>query len=195
MNTQHQQLCASREWEAYLQTDVLPEIAARVELGDELLELGPGPGAATDWLRHRVGRLVVVEHDEESAEALRRRFPAGNVEVVHGDATALPLADDAFDSVAAFTMLHHIPTRPLQARLLSEALRVLRPGGVLFGSDSLHSQELHLFHHEDTYNPIEPAMLLALLGAQGYSRITIEVDDRLTFIAHKPRVESSEQSD
>jgi SAM-dependent methyltransferase len=95
------------------------------------------------------------------------------------------------DSVAAFTMLHHIPTRPLQARMLSEAIRVLRPGGVLLGSDSLHSDELRRFHHGDTYNPIEPATLLALLGAHGYVRITIDVSDRLTFVAHKSHLQST----
>jgi ubiquinone/menaquinone biosynthesis C-methylase UbiE len=189
MNAKHQQLCTSPEWEAHLQTTVLPAVTSGVVLGDELLELGPGPGAATDWLRKRVRRLVAVECDEDSANSLRNRFQSANVEVVHGDATALPFAIGSFDSVASFTMLHHVPTRPLQARVLSEALRVVRPGGVVFGSDSLHSHELHHFHHEDTYNPIEPATLLALLTAHGYVRIAIKVDERLTFVAHKPRVD------
>ncbi len=189
MNAQHQRLCTSPEWEAHLQTTVLPAVTAGVALGQEMLELGPGPGAATDWLRTRVRRLVVVECERQSADALRARFEASNVEVLLGDATALPFGAGAFDSVAAFTMLHHVPTRPLQSRLLSEALRVLRPGGALVGSDSLHSDELHHFHYQDTYNPIEPATLLALFGAHGYVRITIEVHDTLTFVAHKPRVE------
>jgi ubiquinone/menaquinone biosynthesis C-methylase UbiE len=188
MNTKHQQLCTSPEWAAHLQTTVLPAVTAAVTLGETLLELGPGPGAATDWLRKRVRRLVAVEHEERAANALRDRFRESNVTIVHGDATALAFPTGSFDSVAAFTMLHHIPTRPLQARLLSEALRVLRPGGVLFGSDSLHSAELHDFHHEDTYNPIEPATLLTLLQALGYVRITITVDYWLTFVAHKPQV-------
>lgn len=189
MNTRHQRLCASPEWEAYLQTTVLPAVTAGVELGDEMLELGPGPGAATAWLRRHVSRLVVVERDEQYAAALRSRFDATNVEVVHADATALPFPADSFDCVAAFTMLHHVPTRPLQARVLSEALRVVRPGGVLVGYDSLHSDELHRFHYEDTYNPIEPAMLLGAMAAHGYVRITIQVNDGLTFVAYKPRLD------
>lgn len=73
--------------------------------------------------------------------------------------------------------------------MVSEAFRVLRPGGVLVGSDRIHSDELHRFHREDTYNPIEPATLLAWLGGLGYVRITIGVDETLTFVAHKPKVE------
>ena len=38
-----------------------------------------------------------------------------------------------------------------------QILRVLRPGGVLVGSDSLPSQSLHAFHEGDIYNPVEPA--------------------------------------
>ncbi len=186
MNTRHQQLCTSPAWAAHLQGTVLPAVTAGLGLGDELLELGPGPGAATDWLRKRVRRLVAIEADERTANALRNRFLATNVEIVHGDAAALPFASASFDSVAAFTMLHHVPTRQLQARVLSEALRVARPGGVVFGSDSLHSDELHQFHHGDTYNPIEPSTMLTVLGAHGYVRITIKVDAELIFVAHKP---------
>jgi ubiquinone/menaquinone biosynthesis C-methylase UbiE len=186
MNTDHQRLCTSPEWETHLQAAILPAVTAGVALGQEMLELGPGPGAATDWLRARVRRLVVLEHDELTVNALRKRFEGSNVEVVCGDATVLPFASCTFDSVAAFTMLHHVPTRRMQTRLLGEAFRVVRPGGVLCGSDSLHSDELHHFHHEDTYNPIEPAALLALLSAHGYVDIAVKVGDELTFVAHKP---------
>ena len=50
---------------------VLPAVEAGVDLGDEMLDHGPGPGAAPAWLCRRVGRLVVVERDELWAAALR----------------------------------------------------------------------------------------------------------------------------
>jgi SAM-dependent methyltransferase len=187
MNENHTRVCPSPEWAQHLQSDVLPAVTAGVALGDELLELGPGPGAATDWLRVRVGRLVAVEHDEPAADALARRFAHTNVEVLHGDATALGFGDASFDSVASFTMLHHVPTRVLQTRLLAEALRVLRPGGALVGSDSLHSDDLHHFHEGDTYNPIDPPALLTILLALGFCDVTITVDRGLKFVAHAPR--------
>ena len=86
-----------------------------------------------------------------------------------GDATALGYPDASFDSVGMFTMLHHVPTRALQDRILAEALRVLRPGGTLIGSDSLPSDGLHQFHEGDTYNPVEPAALLTRLQTIGFA--------------------------
>lgn len=186
MNTDHAELCASPEWAAHLHDEVLPLAVERAELGKELLEVGPGPGAATDWLRTRVDRLVAVEIEAEAASRLSDRFAGTNVEVRQGSGTALEFADDSFDSAASFTMLHHVPTTALQNRLLAEILRVLRPGGVLVGADSLPSQSLHAFHKGDVYNPVEPAALLVRLQTLGYVDITLGVGRRLTFCAHKP---------
>jgi SAM-dependent methyltransferase len=186
MNENHAKRCSSPEWAEYLQTEVLPWLVAGIDLGQEMLEIGPGPGAATDWLRYRVKRLVAVESERPAADRLTARYAGSNVEVVHGDATGLAYADASFDSVGSFTMLHHVPTAALQNRLLAEVLRVLRPGGVLIGSDSLASDGLHHFHEGDTYNPIEPSVLLVRLQTLGFGEITIRVDDRVRFIARKP---------
>jgi SAM-dependent methyltransferase len=185
MNKNHK-CCAGPEWAEYLHTEVLPAVTRDVDLGRELIEVGPGPGASTEWLHERVQRLVAIELDPEAATALTARFADTNVEVLNEDATALPFADGTFDSAACFTMLHHLPTVGLQNRLIAEMLRVLRPGGVLIGSDSLHNVELHHFHEGDTYNPIEPATLLTRLQTLGYEEITLSVGYAMTFIAHKP---------
>jgi SAM-dependent methyltransferase len=181
-------LCASPEWAEYLQIDVLPQVADGVHLGPRLLEIGPGPGAATDWLRHRVTSLTAVEIDEEAAEKLRSRFQDGNVQVVTGDATKLQWQDGTFDSVASFTMLHHVRTRREQDRILAEALRVLRPGGVLIASDSVPGTDLHEFHADDTYNPIEPATLIARLQTIGFGRMTVDVSHAWAVRAFKEDV-------
>jgi SAM-dependent methyltransferase len=186
MNKNHASLCPSPEWAEFLHAEVLPWVTQGVELGDELIEAGPGPGAATDWLCHRVTRLVAVEREKSAADKLTKRFAGSNVEVVEGDATALTFPDDAFDSAASFTMLHHVPTAALQDRLLAELLRVLRPGGVLVGSDSLPSDELHEFHEDDTYNPIDPGTFYTRLQTLGFTKITISVDETLKFVAYKP---------
>jgi SAM-dependent methyltransferase len=191
MNENHAILCASPEWAEHLESDVLAPLVATVDLGDEMLELGPGPGAATRWLRHRVKRLVALELDPTAAARLAHELAGTNVTVEVGDCTCAPYPDASFDSVASFTMLHHLPTQDLQFATLSEAFRLLRPGGVLLGADSLASQGLHDFHEGDTYNPIDPARLLVLLQAAGFARVTLTVDQRLLFTAHKPPEEGS----
>jgi hypothetical protein len=79
-----------------------------------------------------------------------------------------------------------------QYRILAEALRVLRPGGTLIGSDSLASTGLHHFHAGDTYNPVDPATMLVWLRALGFSAVTITVDEVLKFTASKPAAADDE---
>ena len=105
--------------------------------------------------------------------------------MVVGDATALGFPDASFDTVVTFTMLHHVPTRALQDKVLAEAFRVLRPGGAFLGSDSLPSDGLHHFHEGDTYNPVEPAAFLTRLQTIGFTAITLQVAHNLIFTARK----------
>lgn len=189
MNENHAALCPSPEWAEHLERDVLEPLASTVDLGEEMLELGPGPGAATRWLRHRVRHLVALELDPVAAARLADELAGCNVSVEVGDCTRAPFPDESFDSVGAFTMLHHLPTQAQQFATLTEAFRLLRPGGAFLGSDSLASQGLHAFHAGDTYNPVDPARLLVLLQAAGFGRVTLAIDEGLRFTAHKPREE------
>ncbi len=188
MNENHA-VCGSPEWAAYIQDEILPSLTQHADLGDEMLEIGPGPGAATAWLRDRVKKLTCVEIDEEAAARLAPIYGGTNVEIVIGDATRLSYPDEAFDSVASFTMLHHVPTAALQNKILAEALRVLRPGGVLIASDSLASNGLHHFHEGDTYNPIEPGTVISRLQTIGFGGLVVMVDDVLRIVARKPAAE------
>jgi ubiquinone/menaquinone biosynthesis C-methylase UbiE len=186
MNQNHASVCTSPEWAAYIQNEVLPSLTQHADLGADMLEIGPGPGAATEWLRHKVRRLTAVEADRTAAGKLADRYRDTNITVVAGSAAELDYPDGSFDSVGCFTMLHHVPTRALQNRILAEAFRVLRPGGPLIASDSLASDGLHHFHEGDTYNPVEPASLLARLQTLCFEKITMVVDGDLRFVAHKP---------
>ena len=68
---------------------------------------------------------------------------------------------------------------------------MLRHGGVLVGSDSLPGNDLHHFHADDTYNPVDPASLLGRLQTIGFGQITVIVDESLMFIARKPAEEAA----
>lgn len=190
MNENHAALCSSPEWAEFIVDEVLTPFAGRVDFGEELLELGPGYGAATRWLRGRVKRLTALELDPSLAERLSAEFADSNVTVTVGDCTRVQFPDASFDCVATFTMLHHLPSAADQFAALGEAFRLLRPGCVLIGSDSLASPDLHLFHEDDMYNPIDPARLLVFLQAAGFTRVSLSVDtSTMTFVARKPSEE------
>ena len=193
MNTAHDELCSSPEWAAYLRDEILERLLAEVELGANMLELGPGPGAATEVLRARVRHLSVLELDGAAARELEARFAGANVTVLVGDCASPDLANESFDSIGSFTMLHHIPTPAMQRAVLGEAFRVLRPGGVFIGSDSIASNELHQFHADDTYNPVDPNWLLIQLLTVGFRPVSLRVGDEVTFVAYKPQIDSRRQ--
>jgi SAM-dependent methyltransferase len=145
-----------------------------VELGDDVLELGPGPGATTDLLRRRTRRLTALEVDATAAAALQQRLNHFGVRVVHGDGAAMPFPDSSFSSVVSLTMLHHIPTTALQDRLLTEARRVLRPGAVFAGFDGVGSFLFRLIHHGDIYTPVNPDTFAGRLEAAGFAEVAVE---------------------
>src|SRR3954465_7165296 len=105
MNEEHLRLCASAEWAALVADDLLPWVLGSDDLGDDVLEIGAGPGLVTDLLVERAPRVTAVELDTDLADALRARLADDpRVEVVTADATALPLPADRFSAAACFTM-------------------------------------------------------------------------------------------
>jgi SAM-dependent methyltransferase len=168
MNRLHRWYCRSYAWAATVR-DELPRVLNGVELGDEVLEVGPGPGLTTDLLRQRAPRVTAIEIDPRLADALRQRTLGQGVEVVTGDATAMPFQAARFSAVVSFTMLHHIPSPQWQDRLLAEACRVLRPGGVFAGSDSTASFLFRLAHLGDTMVLVDPDRFATRLQAAGFT--------------------------
>ena len=168
MNRLHRWYCRSGAWAATVR-DELPRVLRGVELGDEVLEVGPGPGLTTDLLRTRVPRLTAIEIDPQLAEALRQRTLGQGVDVITGDATAMPFQAARFSAVVSFTMLHHLPSPRQQDRLLEEVRRVLRPGGVFTGSDSTASFLFRLAHLGDTMVLVDPDRFAGRLQAAGFT--------------------------
>jgi ubiquinone/menaquinone biosynthesis C-methylase UbiE len=175
MNAEHLRICSSVEWAATVEHEILPWAIGSRGLGDDVLEVGPGPGLTTDRLRHIAPRLTAVEVDPTLAAALTERLADTNVDVVHGDGAALPFPDQRFSSAVCFTMLHHVPSPAAQDQLFREMRRVLRPGGVLVGVDSIASPEWLALHHGDTCVPVAPAELPARLTRAGFGEVEVEL--------------------
>jgi ubiquinone/menaquinone biosynthesis C-methylase UbiE len=177
MNKLHLEYCASDEWAGRVHRHVIPWVVEGLDLGDDVLEVGPGPGRTTEKLRELARRLTAVELDHELAEALRQRLGGPNLEVVEADATALPLPAGRFSAALSFTMLHHVPTPEMQDQVFAELARVLRSGGVLAAVDSLDSEAFREMHVDDICNPLDPATLPARLEKAGFSEVRIALND------------------
>jgi SAM-dependent methyltransferase len=175
MNLAHRWLCRSNYWKNAVTTYIMPWVLDGIDIGSNVLEVGPGPGVTTDLLRARVDRLTCVEIDRASADSLARRMQGSNVTVCCQDATAMSLPDAAFDGALSFTMLHHVPSVVLQNRLLAEVARVLRPGGVFAGTDSLYSRSFGMLHLFDTMVVVEPATFPDRLKAAGFEDVQVDV--------------------
>jgi ubiquinone/menaquinone biosynthesis C-methylase UbiE len=128
----------------------------------------------TAILARRPGRVTALEVDRDSVGYLRRRF-GDDVEIVHGDGALMPMAENSFSAATCFTMLHHVPSPELQDRLFAEARRVIRPGGVFAGTDSLPSLRFRMIHIGDTMVTVDPDGLPDRLRAAGFSNIEVTV--------------------
>jgi SAM-dependent methyltransferase len=185
MNTFHRWYCRSATWRRTVRERLLPWVLAGVDLGGDVLEVGPGPGLTTDVLAERVPQLTCVEKDPALAGALARRVGAG-VEVVEADATDLPFRTGRFSAAVSCTMLHHVPSRALQDRLLTEVARVLAPGAWLVGSDSLVSPLFRLAHWGDTMVMVDPDTFGDRLERAGFGEVRVDrVDHAFRFQARR----------
>ena len=171
MNRFHRWYCGTGHWRRHLTGTVLPAVLSGEDLGDRVLELGPGRGASTGRLKELTPALTSLELDPEMAATLAERYD--DVEVVTGSATDAPFRDATFSGVVCTTMLHHVPTAAMQDELFAEARRVLARGGVFCGSDSLSTPVFRLAHRGDVMNVVDPDTLPDRLVAAGFSDVVV----------------------
>ncbi len=99
--------------------------------GDRVLDLGAGPGFASETLARLGYDVVALDPDHLALQQTRRRPTydptriEGTVRVTQGIAERLPFADACFDGVLGMNVLHHVPDLP---PAITELARVLRPG-------------------------------------------------------------------
>jgi ubiquinone/menaquinone biosynthesis C-methylase UbiE len=132
---------------------------------DDLLAVRPAPGDVLDLgtgtalipielcRREATCRVMAADAAVSMLQLARNNVESaglyGRIQVSQVDAKQLPHSDAMFDTVMSNSIVHHIP-EPLT--VLREAVRVVKPGGLLFFRDLLRPKdEATLVHLVKTY--------------------------------------------
>ena len=139
--------CCSSVWRSS-SSAIARELRAQ-RLGRDVLEIGVGSGSVAQQLLSAAPELAwtAIDIDPQMTQAAATRLREfGGASVRTADATAMPFADESFDSVVSCLMLHHIID---WERAVAETARVLRPGGIFVGYDLTRTALASLFHRLD----------------------------------------------
>ncbi|RKM59221.1 GNAT family N-acetyltransferase [Butyrivibrio sp. CB08] len=102
--------------------------------GAKVLEVGAGTGRYSIALAKEGMDVTAVELVDKNLEILRENSKGlDNLKALKGDATNLDsLSDDTFDVTLVFGPLYHLYEPEEVGKAIDEAIRVTRPGGVIF---------------------------------------------------------------
>jgi SAM-dependent methyltransferase len=148
-----------------------------------VLDAACGAGATTRRIAARLQpeSLVGIGLPTDPLEDARRRVPTARF--VEMDATRLAFEDQSFDAVVCVEAAFHFATR---GRFLSEALRVLKPGGVLVLSDLLLARGTPLMPSENYL--AGPTAYGKLLTQTGFCAVTLTDVTWATWRAYRRRL-------
>ena len=151
------------------------------DLGDTVVDVACGGGRAVGELAALGTKAIGVDLDPEMIAAATARWPAGEFHV--GDATALPLDDASVTGYRADKVLHLLEH---PAAALTEARRVLRPGGrvvlsgqdwdaiVIDSADPVETRALVHARADALPNPRVARQYRNLLLDNGFTDVTVE---------------------
>lgn len=143
-----------------------------------VLDVGCGTGGSERLYRPFARSYVGIDLSLTALSMASRARPA--LRWMRADASSLPWSDGAFDLVAFSSVLHHLPD---MGPALSEAFRVLRPGGFVFAFDPnlLHPAMALLRHPRSPFyssdgvspneRPLLPVELRRAFAAAGFDPI------------------------
>ena len=135
-------------------------------------DLGCGTGQVACALAPFVAHVIAVDRSGEMLQAARRRVrDLASVEVRRGELEALPIADGELDAATLLLVLHHLPEPALA---LSEASRVLKPGGRLLIADMLpHDREEYRQQMGHIWLGFSEDHIKRLLAGAGFDRVRV----------------------
>lgn len=148
--------------------------------GWRCLDVGCGPGGITDLLAARVGaggRVIGLDRDAEFLEFARQNDAAANVEFHRGDAYGADLPPGSFDLVH---MRFVASTAGDPRRLIKEAMRLARPGGIVALQEP-DGATLYCYPPHPAWDALKAALLGAFKGVGA----DLELAKKLYFLAYQ----------
>jgi len=148
--------------------------------GWRCLDVGCGPGGITDLLAARVGaggRVIGLDMNAEFLKFARERNAAANVEFRRGDAYAADLPGGSFDLVH---MRSVASTAGSPQRLIREAMRLARPGGIVALQEP-DGATLYCYPPHPAWDALKAALLGAFKGVGA----DLELAKKLYFLAYQ----------
>jgi len=147
----------------------LVEALADAPLG-VVLDIGTGTGRMAELFAGAAERIVALDKNLEMlrvARAKLQHLPAAQIELVQGDFSELPFAKASFDTVMLHQVLHYAQEPGL---VLSEAARVIRPGGRIAIVDfAAHDREELRTRHQHARLGFSDRQMAELLRDAGFS--------------------------
>ncbi len=179
MNRVHNVVCSSGWWARRAEHELIPFGLKGVDLGDDVLEIGPGFGATTRVLAQRLERLSVLELDAgycRAAAGRARRL--GHRDPGRRDPASVPRRP-----LLGRAVLHDAPPHPDQSRSRTARSRRWRGCSGRAGRSPAPTASgagwmFKLIHVGDTLNLIDPDTLPARLGAAGMVRPEVRAGER-----------------
>ena len=175
--------------------------ASRLSRNRRVLDAGCGTGYGAAELSYSANSVTAIDLSQDAVAYACNQYPRRNLNWLVASCTALPIADDSFDLVAAFEVIEHLKDWRL---LLTEAKRVLAPGGQfivstpnktyyaesrnLSGPNPFHEHEFEYEEFQDALTAVFPhvslflqdhteGLLFQAVGSRGSAEVRMEGKD------------------
>ena len=99
--------------------------------GQKIVDVGCGGGALVRLMARNGASVTGVECNARQLDKARQSTSVADEQYVTGVGEKLPLPDQSFDAVVYFNSFHHVPSERM-VDALNEAVRVLRPDGIIY---------------------------------------------------------------
>jgi ubiquinone/menaquinone biosynthesis C-methylase UbiE/biotin operon repressor len=157
----------------------LAEAMLKILNYDTVADLGAGEGTLSQLIAQRAKKVIAVDNSEKMVEfgkKLAKENKLPNLEYRLGDIESPPIADSTVD-LAIFSQALHHAAQPALA--LSEAHRILKPGGRLIILDLLqHSFEKARELYYDTWLGFPEVELAEMISTAGFTEVETAIVDR-----------------